>query len=145
MNPLATSSDIPTPHRRDEHDSQLANRFILVIDDDADLLSLMREALEEAGATVVSAPDGLAGLRAVAAEPPDVVVTDILMPTKEGIATIIEMKRLYPDVKIIAISGGGRLGPVDFLDLAKRLGADAALSKPFPLVRLVEQCALLLT
>lgn len=62
---------------------------------------------------------------------PDVLVTDIIMPEKEGIATIREFRSLYPDLPIIAISGAGRTPTMDFLELAGRLGADRMLAKPF--------------
>ncbi|WP_372785860.1 response regulator [Phenylobacterium sp.] len=115
----------------------LAGQRVLVIDDDADLLNLMREAFEEEGAIVSTAVDGLQGLRAFAAEPTDLIVTDIIMPTREGIETIIELKRLSPSVKILAISGGGRINGDDFLELAKSFGAEATLGKPFRLNDLI--------
>ena len=131
------------PRSLADFDAELTGRSVLVIDDDASLLDLMGIALEDAGATVTRAADGLAGIKAFAASPSDVVVTDILMPTKEGIETLIEIKRLAPGVKIVAISGGSRVGAESFLVLARRLGADATLSKPFRLADLVESCAVL--
>ncbi len=63
----------------------------------------------------------------------DLVITDIIMPDKEGIELIMELKRHTPDVKIMAISGGGRTGTVEFLKMAKKLGAVASLKKPIRL------------
>ena len=80
---------------------------------------------------VVVAADGREGLKAYLANPTDVVVTDILMPEKEGIETIIELKREHPNVKIVAISGGDPAGNTDFLEMAGLLGADRILQKPF--------------
>ena len=104
---------------------------ILIIDDE----ELIRESLStlfvREGYRVEVAVDGADGLRKFAANPARVVVTDIVMPDKEGIETIRELRRAYPDVRILAISGGGRTGGVQFLDLARKLGADAALAKPF--------------
>ena len=121
-----------------------AGRFILVIDDDPHLLNVVGGVLEDEGAQVSRANDGLEGLRTFAAEPPDLVVTDILMPNREGIETIVEMKRRHPGVKIVAMSGGARLGAENVLDLARQLGADATLSKPFASARLIETVAVLL-
>ena len=74
---------------------------------------------------------GRATAKAFAANGARVVVTDILMPDKEGIETILELRTLWPHGSIIAISGGGRIAKGDFLDMAKRCGADAVLAKPF--------------
>src|SRR5262249_16255613 len=75
--------------------------------------------------------DGEAGLRVVERDSPAMIVTDIVMPNREGIETIREAKQRFPAIPIIAISGGGRLGPDGFLDLALKLGADDCLAKPF--------------
>ena len=80
---------------------------VLVIEDDDHLRGLLRAVLERAGHTVEDAPNGAAGLKRFYSHPADVVVTDIIMPEKEGLETIIELKRDHPEVKIIAISGGG--------------------------------------
>lgn len=111
---------------------------ILIIDDDEDIRHILQAAMEKHGFWVETAGDGEEGLRTYAASPADVVVTDILMPEKEGIATIIELKREYPKVKIIAISGGGSVGPDTYLTMARELGADRILSKPFSMSKLIE-------
>ena len=104
---------------------------VLVIEDDDHLRCLLRAVLERAGHTVEDAPNGAAGLRRFSTHPADVVVTDIIMPEKEGLETIIELKRDYPHVKIIAISGGGAALDAQYLPSAKALGADRTLEKPF--------------
>ena len=67
------------------------------------------------------------------------MITDIIMPVKEGIEVIREMRRERPAVKIIAISGGGRSGPLNYLDMARAMGADDAITKPFDPDELVER------
>jgi DNA-binding response OmpR family regulator len=93
---------------------------------------------------VVAALDGEIGLRSFAREPTALVVTDIIMPNREGIETLLAVKKLRPSVKVIAISGGLRLGPGDFLDLARHAGADAVLAKPFKPSDLVDAAETLL-
>lgn len=104
---------------------------ILVIEDDHHTRALLRQALELAGYTVLEAADGREGLRRQRASPAHLVITDIFMPEQEGLETIMALRRESPDVKIIAISGGGRLGRLDFLDVAARLGAQRTFYKPF--------------
>jgi YesN/AraC family two-component response regulator len=104
---------------------------IMVIDDEELIRQTLRENLADAGYQVVCAEDGADGLRMlVKHKQPDIVITDIIMPRKEGIETIAEIKRCYPNIKIIAISGGGRFATGNFLEFAEKLGADAALPKP---------------
>jgi len=93
---------------------------ILIIDDDAQILKMLRQILEREKYHVTEASNGKEGLRLYRENPADLVITDIIMPEKEGIEIIIELKRDYPDVKIIAISGGGRINPEDYLDIAKK-------------------------
>ncbi len=116
---------------------------ILIIDDEDMVRLTLRKMLEKAGHSVSEAADGSLGLKAFKAKPPDLVITDIIMPEKEGIETIVEIKKERPDMKIIAISGGGRIGNLDFLAVAKQLGANEVLSKPFErqsVIELVEKC-----
>lgn len=110
---------------------------VLVIDDEQLIRLQIRSALELEGFVVHEAANGNEGLARMAAARADVVITDILMPDKEGIETILELRRSYPGVKIIAISGGGRTGNKDFLHTAKHLGADRILAKPFGLADLL--------
>ncbi len=112
---------------------------ILIIDDDAAILKIYRLLLEQADYEVVAAPDGEVGTRLFRAEPFDLVLTDIIMPNKEGIETIRDLTREYPDVKIIAISGGGNAIAGDTcLHLAEMMGAHAALCKPVSRTELLE-------
>ncbi len=104
---------------------------ILVIDDDAAVLATVRRILERAGHEVRSAGDGAAGMRLFEESPADLVVTDLYMPEKEGIETIQELRELYPDVRILAVSGGGVGGAGGSLEDARLFGADETLEKPF--------------
>jgi CheY-like chemotaxis protein len=105
--------------------------YILLIDDDALVRQSLTIVLEYAGYEVHCAADGRQGLAAFRERRPDLVISDIVMPEKEGIETIMELRILSHSCPIIAISGGGRFGRSDFLTVAKALGANATLSKPF--------------
>ena len=118
---------------------------VLIIDDDAQVRTMLRRTLEAAGHTTMEASNGIEGVRSFAHYPTDLVITDIYMPEKEGLETILELKRANPDLPIIAISGGAREADIDFLPVAQRMGADHALPKPVnraELLGLVEQVAL---
>jgi DNA-binding response OmpR family regulator len=104
---------------------------ILLVDDEEQLRSMLRLVLEEAGHAVQEASDGQKAVESFKNQQPDVVVTDLVMPNKEGIETIMELRRLRRDVKVIAMSGGGRNNANDYLTLAKRFGACITLTKPF--------------
>ena len=104
---------------------------ILVIDDDVIVRETIVQILEDGGYQVLSAEDGRRGMAAFRSEHPDLVITDIIMPEQEGIQTITEIRGAKPDAKIIAISGGGRIGNTDFLKIARHLGAFDAIAKPF--------------
>jgi DNA-binding response OmpR family regulator len=104
---------------------------ILVIDDDDDVRETICDILRAAGYEVEQASDGDQGLRAFGQTGFDLIVTDILMPQKEGIETILEIRDGNPEIKIIAISGGDRTGNYAYLEMAKKLGADKTLKKPF--------------
>jgi len=108
---------------------------ILIIDDEADVRAVIGGALRMAGHEILSAPDGAEGLaimRSPAGKDVRLVITDILMPEKEGLETIRDLKSEYPDVRIIAMSGGGRLlRSTSHFFTADELGAHAVLRKPF--------------
>lgn len=114
-------------------DSQASGggRRVLVIDDDALVRSTIRRLLERADCTVFEARHGADGLSLIAGQPVDLVITDILMPEKEGIETILELRQNYPTLPIVATSGGDRTGNNEFLEMARMLGADRVLPKPF--------------
>ena len=104
---------------------------ILVIDDDAVVRETIVQVLQEVGYEVLTAEDGVRGMALFRSAQPDLVITDLIMPEKEGLQTITEMLKATPDAKIIAISGGARIGTMDFLKIAEVLGAMDALRKPF--------------
>lgn len=104
---------------------------IVVIDDDRLVRDTLLNYLDDDEFDAVGAADGQKGLEMVAEHNPEVVVTDILMPNKEGMETISELKKAYPDIRIIAMSGQNWSGFTSYLDMASRLGAHAVLSKPF--------------
>lgn len=114
------------------------DRTVLVVDDDPDLLKLITTAFARAGFKAYSARNGRLAVQLVRALQPDLMVTDIVMPEKEGIATIIEVKAASPDTSVIAISGGGAYGRSgNFLQWAEELGADEVMAKPFPMSQLL--------
>jgi len=104
---------------------------ILLIDDDESLRKTLRITLQRLGHVVAEARDGDEAIRLHEKTAFDVVLTDLIMPNKEGIETIITLRRQRPDVKIIAMSGGGRLNAKDILAVAKAMGAHQVLAKPF--------------
>jgi DNA-binding NtrC family response regulator len=103
----------------------------MVIDDDDMLRSVLSQTLAREGYEVVEAADGSVGVKLFQARAVDLVITDLLMPEKEGLETIGELRKIDPDVKIIAMSGGGRCSPSDLLPIARRLGASECIAKPF--------------
>jgi DNA-binding response OmpR family regulator len=111
---------------------------VLVVEDDAVLGGLICRGLRAAGYQVAEASDGNQALEALEKMTYAAVVTDIIMPDKEGVETIIEIRKRWPDTKIVAISGGGRVDPSMILNLAEHLGADAVLKKPFSLKSLLD-------
>jgi two-component system, chemotaxis family, chemotaxis protein CheY len=104
---------------------------VLVIDDDILVRRTISRILEDAGYEVALAEDGAKGVAKFRSDRPDLVITDLIMPDQEGIETIIEMLREDPAARIVAVSGGGRLGSMDFLAVAQKLGASEILRKPF--------------
>jgi CheY-like chemotaxis protein len=106
------------------------DEVVLVAEDDAQYRRLLKEVLENFGYQVITTANGKEALRVFQEQTPKLVITDIIMPEKEGIETIRELKKLAPDVKIIAISGGG-IGSADiYLKIAKTVGADRVIEKP---------------
>lgn len=104
---------------------------ILIIDDDGQVRKMLRLTLTASGFDVVEAQDGKEALKIFCQDPMDLVITDLIMPAKEGIETVFEFRKNFPKVPIIAISGGGRIDPDDYLVLAQKLGAQITLEKPF--------------
>jgi DNA-binding NtrC family response regulator len=102
-------------------------RTILVIDDDEDYRLLVRTLLVRAGYRVLEASNGLAGLRFVAQTRVDLLITDMIMPEHEGVETILIVRHMHPQLKVVAMSGV--TGCREYLDMADRLGANATLEK----------------
>jgi CheY-like chemotaxis protein len=118
---------------------------ILVVDDDEIVRNSIVLLLDDHAFHVITACDGVEGMRAFRQSQPDVLLTDIIMPDKDGIGLITEVRREFRDAKIIAMSGGGRIGNGDVLTIAAALGADACLQKPFGDLQLVRAVRSLLT
>jgi two-component system, chemotaxis family, chemotaxis protein CheY len=111
---------------------------ILIIDDQPQIRDNCREALEEAGHTVIVAADGREGVRLYRESPVDLVILDLYMPELDGLATIQELRRTTPRLLIIAMSGGGAIGhATSFLDVARALGAVRTFEKPIRLDELL--------
>lgn len=104
---------------------------VLVIDDDDMVRTMLLRTLTRGGHHAVGARDGMEGVTRFNESPADLVITDIFMPNQEGLATIMELRRSYPDIRIIAISGGGARASLDVLPVAEALGARKTLRKPF--------------
>ena len=111
---------------------------ILVINDDDQISGLVLQMLSESGHEVGEASDGHVGLDQFPQTPTDLVITDILMPERDGLEIIQTLKKENPEVKIIAVSGGGDTGRIDYLSQAEDFGADWTLRKPFKLQELLE-------
>ena len=110
---------------------------ILVLDDENEILEMITKMLNEEGYDVITAVNGIEGLKLLNRESNiDLVISDIIMPEKEGIGTIIELKNDFPEVKIFAISGGGKNEPKQYLRIAKRLGDDRTFEK----YQILEKC-----
>lgn len=103
---------------------------VLIVDDDQQIRTMLRATLEREGYEVAEAADGRQALALYRREPGGVVLADIIMPEMEGIETILQLRREYPDVQIIAMSGGGHIGPQSYLASARQCGAQYAFTKP---------------
>lgn len=104
---------------------------ILVIDDEDLVRFTVEQILTAAGHVVATAENGAAGLRHQREIPFDLVITDIMMPEQDGIETIRALKAEFPNLPIIAISGGGRMGNMNYLEMAKDFGVASTIPKPF--------------
>lgn len=112
-------------------------KHILVIDDDASILSLFGRFLESAGYSVALAPDGRTGLRLLKPQKPDLIITDIMMPEMDGLELLMKIKKQHPEIPVIAISGGMKIRPSNFLPQAKEFGARHVFIKPVELSELL--------
>jgi len=137
----ATAESTPALHHEGAT-ARAAAATVLVVEDDPTLLRLITQGFARAGFQAHAAPNGRVALEMVAALEPDLMVTDIVMPEKEGLATIVEARQAAPRMAVIAMSGGGCYGRTgNFLHWAAELGADAALPKPFSMDELLTAAA----
>ena len=104
---------------------------ILVIDDDPAALEAVTIVLEDEGHTTITAADGNAGIQLIGEQPFDLVITDLIMPEKEGIETLMEIKEKHAPLKVMVMSGGERSPDGLYLSIAETVGADGVLAKPF--------------
>ncbi len=104
---------------------------ILIVDDEEQMRLALRRMLEKAGYSVREAEDGDKAIRIHREKQADLIITDIIMPDKEGLGTILEIKSEFPNTKIFAMSGGGKNSPDQYLRMAKGLGVDGIFVKPF--------------
>ncbi len=110
--------------------------YIMIVDDDDSCRSLLKEALLGKGHSVTDFREEPAAFDAYKVDPPDLLITDMVMPGRNGVSLILDIRREYPQAKIIAISGGDQNAPDNYLRLAKSLGAQRTLLKPFTLEQL---------
>jgi len=112
---------------------------ILVVDDENQIRRLVRETLEQAGYHITEGRDGKEALQQYRLAPVDLVIMDILMPNQDGLETTVALRREFPDVKIIVITGGSdMIGALIFFDVAKMLAPHGTLQKPFEMKTLLE-------
>jgi len=111
---------------------------ILVIDDDEQIREILRMWLERAGFEVFEAADGKQGVEAQRKTPVDLLICDLIMPEQEGIETITQFKKFFPNVCIIAISGGGQIDAESYLPMARSLGAWKVYKKPLSIAVMIE-------
>ena len=107
--------------------------LVLIVDDDPQMLRLLSDVVELDGHDVLMAQDGALAIEYFQHQAPELMITDILMPNKEGLELISEVREQHPDTKIIAYSGGGSADPESYLEFASGMGADRVFSKPMPL------------
>lgn len=117
---------------------------ILLVEDDELVRDMLAQVLKKASHEVISAADGEQAAQVLKQITPEVMITDIIMPKKSGITLISEVKNRHPHMEIIAISGGGRLDPIGYLDLSESLGASVSFEKPIDNTALLMAIDLLL-
>jgi DNA-binding response OmpR family regulator len=117
---------------------------VLIVEDDKELREMLKLSLSRRNFTVFEAENGKTAIAHFKPTITDLVVTDLIMPEEDGLKVVIKLRELKPSIKIIAISGGGKVGPGSYLNLAKALGADAIYSKPFSINDLIAKIEQLL-
>ncbi len=118
---------------------------ILIIDDDLQIRLMLSELLEHEGYESCAVSNGFEALEQFNKEKPDLVITDVVMPDMDGLELMVRLRKQQPDLKVIAISGGARIGPESYLKLADRLGADASIAKPMDIFKLLDTVKTLVT
>lgn len=106
---------------------------VLLVDDDPDLREAVRRGLQRLGYSVQTACNGVDAARRLEERLPDVMVLDIVMPVRDGIETLMEVRQRNLDLRVIVVSGGGQITSMDYLGMARLLGASRVLEKPFTL------------
>jgi CheY-like chemotaxis protein len=110
---------------------------VLIVEDEKELREMLKISLTRRKYTVIEAKNGIEAILHFKPSITDLVVTDLIMPDEDGLKVIMKLRELKPAIKIIAISGGGKAGPGNYLNLAKALGANAVFSKPFSINDLI--------
>ena len=110
---------------------------ILIVEDDNEMREMLKVALIRRKYTIIEALNGKEAITRFKPSITDLVITDLIMPEDDGLKVIMKLRELKPLIKIVAISGGGKAGPGNYLNLAKALGADAIYSKPFSINDLI--------
>ncbi len=111
---------------------------ILIIDDDLSIQRLFKQFLEGAGYSISSASDGREGMLLMKQKKPDLIITDIMMPEMDGLEVVRNINNTCPGLPVIAISGGMRGMPINFLPHAKKFGACRTFEKPVSLAALLK-------
>ncbi len=112
---------------------------VLIVEDEKELREMLKTSLLRRKMNVFEAANGKDAIVHFKPSITDLVITDIIMPEEDGLKVIMKLRELKPEIKIIAISGGGKAGPGSYLKLAKALGADAVFSKPFSISDLISK------
>lgn len=112
---------------------------ILIVEDDKDLREMLKISLLKRKYTVMEASDGKEAILRFKSAVTDLVITDLIMPDEDGLKVIMKIRELKRDIKIIAISGGGKVGPGNYLNVARALGADEVLPKPFSMNEIISR------
>ena len=112
---------------------------ILLVEDNNDLRSMLKSSLEKQGYLVIEAGDGKEALLKYKSTVVDLVITDLVMPEQDGIGLIMDLKKIKRDLRFIAISGGGKAGPANYLSIARTMGASAVFSKPFSVNEFIDK------
>ncbi|MDH5433249.1 MAG: response regulator [Gammaproteobacteria bacterium] len=119
--------------------------LVLIVDDDPQMLRLIKDVVSLDNHDVLLAEDGELAMDYFEHQQPDLMITDILMPNKEGLELISEVREKFPNLKIIAYSGGGAADPQSYLEFASGMGADRVFSKPMPLAELRQEIQALIS